>query len=513
MAGRRKTVLDIREMVRMMRMGAGERRISRAMEISRNTVAKYREWARKEGYLEAEELPPIGVMEQQLKHLEKIRERLPGPGSLVEPHRAFVEQKRGEGVEIQALLGLLREQGFAGSYSSLRRFVMHLEERTPDVFLRIETGPGEEAQVDFGYAGKLYDCESDRIRDAWVFVMTLSFSRHQYARIVFTQRVETWIDLHVRAFEAFGGSPKRVVLDNLKAGIVKAVLHDSEGQRSYRELAEQYGFLISPCRPGTPRHKGKVESGVRYVRRNALAGRDFRDADTANKHLEKWVMEVAGLRDHGTTHEEPLSRFEIEREALGPLPRDRYEVIVWKQGKVHSDCHVVFDYSYYSVPHRLVGETLWIRATPYSVELYHEHERLVTHPRATRRGCRSTQPDHLPPEKIMGLLPEPASIRASACEVGPACTELIERLLGEHPMDRLRGAQGILRLGKQFGARRLETACRRAIIFNEIRYQTVKAILRTELDLMPLPESGVGPLPKTAVFARSAAELMPSTVQ
>ena len=118
---------------------------------------------------------------------------------------------------------------------------------------------------------------SERVRKAWVFVMTLGYSRHQYAEIVFDQKVETWVELHVRAFESLGGVVKRVVLDNLKAGIVKAVVHDQEAQRSYRELAEHYGFLISPCRPHTPHHKGKVESGVRYVKRNALAGRKFKD--------------------------------------------------------------------------------------------------------------------------------------------------------------------------------------------------------------------------------------------
>lgn len=106
--------------------------------------------------------------------------------------------------------------------------------------------------MDFGYAGQLYDPTSERVRKAWVFVMTLGYSRHQYAELVFDQKVETWVELHVRALESFGGVVKRIVI--LKAGIVKAVVHDQEAQRSYRELAEHYGFLISPCRPHTPEH-------------------------------------------------------------------------------------------------------------------------------------------------------------------------------------------------------------------------------------------------------------------
>jgi len=325
--------------------------------------------------------------------------------------------------------------------------------------------------------------------------------------MVFDQKVETWVELHVRAFEWFGGVVRRVVIDNLRAGIVKAVLHDQEAQRSYRELAENYGFLISPCRPHTPRHKGKVESGVHYVKRNAIAGRDFVDITAGNAHLLRWVMEVAGLRDHGTTHEQPLVRFEHEREALLPLPPQRYEIAVWKQAKLHPDCHVVFDYAYYSAPYRWVGEDLWVRGTPRRVEIYRDYERIATHPRAEHKGKRLTLSDHLPPEKLAGLLPEPLFLRAQAEKVGPCTQEFIDRMLGDKPLDRLRSAQGVLKLGRRFGEKRLEAACQRALSFDEIRYHTVKSILRKGLDVAPIStELTRGPLPKTSVFARSAAE-------
>jgi transposase len=506
MAGRRIGVLDIREMVRRFRLGEADRAIAQDLGAARNTVAKYHEWARREGFLDGPELAAPGVIEERLAALP--RPALAGPESTVEPYREFVTQKRAEGVELKALFGLMRERGFDGSYSALRRFVRRLEKKPPETFLRIETPPGHEAQVDFGYVGELVDPVTRRLRKAWVFVMTLSFSRHQYAEIVFDQRIETWVALHVRAFESFGGVVRRVVLDNLKAGIVKAVLHDAEAQRSYRELAEAYGFLIAPCRPRTPRHKGKVESGVRFVKRNALAGREFRDSNEANAHLARWVREVAGVRDHGTTHEAPLARFEAERPHLPPLPARRYEVAAWKEAKLHPDCHVVFEGSYYSAPHRLVGSTLWLRALPGRVELFHEHALVATHPRAGRRGQWSTSPHHLPPEKLQGLLPEPVELRTRAKLMGSSVSELIDRLLGERPLDRLRSAQGILGLARRFGAERLDAACRRALDFDEVRYHTVKTILKKGLDLeTAAPPSG--PLPKTSIFARPASDFLP----
>jgi len=249
---------------------------------------------------------------------------------------------------------------------------------------------------------------------------------------------------------------------------------------------------------------------VHYVNRNALAGREFADVVAANEHLRRWAVEVAGLRDHGTTHRRPLEVFEaVERTQLQPLPPARYEVTTWKEAQVHRDGHAVLDYAYYSVPHRLVGERVWLKSTPRRVEVYTSgHERVATHPRALRRGEWVTSTDHLPPDKLEGLLPQPVVLRAQAQAVGPATAEWIERLLGDRPVDRVRTAHNALRLARRFGAPRLERACRRALAYGELRYQTLKTILQTGQDLdgvvdvTELP----APLPKTAQFARSAAD-------
>jgi transposase len=184
--------------------------------------------------------------------------------------------------------------------------VRRLDPGEPRATLRLEVDPGTEAQVDFGFAGHLLDPEHDRVRRAWVFVMTLSCSRHQYAEIVFEQTVDTWLRLHRAAFDFFGGVPRRVVLDNLRAAIVHAALYDPEVQRSYREFAEHYGFLIAPCRPRTLEHKGKVEQGgVHYVKRNALAGRAFRDVHEANRcviALRRPASDIARLRHGDRAH-------------------------------------------------------------------------------------------------------------------------------------------------------------------------------------------------------------------
>jgi len=361
----------------------------------------------------------------------------------------------------------------------------------------------------------LRDPESDTLRKAWAFVMTLSYSRHSYVEFVFDQEVDTWLRCHRRAFEWYGGVVRRVVLDNLKAAIVHAALYDPVVQRAYRECAEHYGFLISPCRPRTPEHKGKVEQGgVHYVKRNFLAGRAFRDVRDANERVWVWCTETAGRRIHGTTKEVPLARFDtIERDMLLPLPAAPYALATWKQAKLHPDCHVVFDHAFYSAPHRLIGQKLWVRAADMTVRIFYQHELVATHPRATRRGQRLTNADHLPPAKVAGLLATPASCVRRAAEIGPATSDVVGRLLGERPLDRLRTVLGILKLAHKFGPRRLEAACARAVQYDDLAYSTLKRILDRGLDQTQAPPvpPPVAAAPALPLFARPVSDFFPTT--
>ena len=488
MAGRRSPVTDIRELIRRMRLGEPDRRIARDLGVSRNTVARYRQWATEQGLLEVvAPLPDLGTLAASLQPAPTNRPA--HEQSLVEPFRDRVKALQENGVEGQAIWQLLvDEHDFVGSYSSVKRFLRRLAPPEVRAMLRLEVDPGDEAQVDFGYGGLFVDPESGQRRRAWAFVMTLSCSRHQYAELVFDQTIATWVRLHRAAFEFFDGVPRRVVLDNLRAAIVHAALYDPEVQRSYRQFAEHYGFLIAPCRPHTPRHKGKVEQGgVHYVKRNALAGRTFRDVPDANRHLRRWCLEIAGRRVHGTTKRIPLEVFnQVEGAALLSLPPTPWELTEWKRAKLHADCHVIFAGAYYSGPHRLLGERLWVGATAWKVELFHEYTLVATHRRA-QPGQRRTLPDHLPPEKVQFLMQTPIWCRERAAQIGPACAEFIETLLGDRPLDRLRSAQGVLRLGQRFGAPRLEAACARAQAVGEYRYYTIKTILTKALDQQPLP--------------------------
>jgi transposase len=499
--------MDIRELVRHLRANDSDRAVQRDTGIDRRTIQRYRAWASAQGLLTG----PLPTLEALQGLVVQTLTAPPPPQmvSSVEPFRAVVVELRAQGTEMAAIWERLKERGYIGSYSSIRRFVRTLEPQPPEAFGRIETAPGEEAQVDFGYAGRMLDPQTGQLRKAWAFVMVLSFSRHQYVEFVWDQTVATWLVLHRHAFEFFGGVPKRIVLDNLKAAITKACWDDPQVQQAYRECAEHYGFLIAPCRPRTPEHKGKVEQGgVHYVKRNFLGGRTPTSLTQATSDVLDWCGTTAGLRTHGTTKAQPVRQFEqVDQPRLHPLPPAPYDLAIWKQATVHRDCYVVFDNAFYSVPFRLVGQPIQVRGGSREVRIYTADCQLVTtHPRAQQPGERLTHPDHLPPEKLAGLLLEEEHCRAAATDIGPATRDVVAVMLGDGVIDRRRTVLRLLRLREAYGDARLECACARALRFDTANYLTVKRILKGELDQQE-PSAPV-PAAPARTFVRNAGELL-----
>lgn len=488
----------IREVIERSQRGESDRAIARDLHLSRVTVRKYRR--------ALASLDEKGTAERLQQW--STRERQPVQTvSSVEPYRAVVAALLERGLEMRTIHDRLRaDHCYTGSYSSVRRFVLRLRPKTPEVTVRVHTGPGEEAQVDFGSAGKFLDPTGGVLRAAYVFVMTLSYSRHQYAELVFDQKISTWLALHRRAFESFGGVVSKVVLDNLKAGVLEASLHDPVLSEAYRRFAHYYGFLVSPNRPRTPAHKGKVESGIHFVKRSCLAGLECADVQVANLRLQEWVRERAGTREHGTTHQAPLALFETERAHLLPLPATPFELTEVRLATVHRDCHVAIDGAYYSAPYIQVGKKLEVYIFERVVQLYSGLELLATHPRARAKGTWRTNEAHYPPEKAAYLEKTPRRCRELARAIGPSTFKVVDTLLAERPLDRLRSVQAILRLGDSVGKKRLEAACTRALYFGDNRYRRIKDILNAALDQQPLPEPPVRPVQTAFVFARQAED-------
>jgi len=482
MSKRSFEMYQYRQVLLRMRQGDSDREIARAGLMGRPKSKAVRVVATERGWLD-----PAAPLPDDDALAAVFANTLPAAPcvSTLEPFRAQIERWIGTGTQGTTIhTALCRNHGYTGSYSAVRRFVQaHAAAQPIATTMRLDFVPGDAVQVDFGAGPIVPHPRTGEALKTWIFVMTLCWSRHQYAELVLDQTVATWLGCHRRAFEWFGGVPARVIIDNPKCAITRACYTDPTVQRAYAECAEGYGFKISPCPPRDPQKKGIVEAGVKYVKRSFVPLREIRDLTDGNRQLRGWVLGEAGIRCHGTTREQPLKRFaETEKALLHPLPDVAPEIAVWAMACVHGDAHVQFEKALYSVPFRLIGQRLWLKATTGLVCVFQDHQRVATHPRATVAGQRSTLADHLPPAALAWSLADPQYCLAAAERIGRHCRLVIERLFGDRVLDKLRAAQGVIRLAKIHGDARLEAACQRALEFDDPRYRTIKTILARGLD-------------------------------
>lgn len=488
MAKRKFQMHEYRQIIVRMRLGESIRSIVQSRLACRKKVRAVRRIALAQNWLDpSHELPSDAV----LANYFQTPNQTPAAESSVTPYQQEIEAWCHQGIQATTIhAALQRQHGFKGSYETVARFVKKIKMKlSTQVTTILEFKPGECAQVDFGSGPNFIDETTGEVIKTWIFVMVLAWSRHMYAEVVLKQDVETWLGCHRRAFEWFNGVPKKIILDNAKCAIVKACYHDPVVQRAYADYAERYGFIISPCPPYDAQKKGRVEAGVKYVKKNFLPLRDFQNKiQEANRQLKKWKLETAGNRIHGTTHEKPLTLFATECHLLNSLPAHPPECATWQRVIVHGDCHVTHLKCRYSAPYKLVKQTLWLRASETTVRLYRDHELVAMHPRLFIPGKRSTLEEHLPPNVLAYSMKDSQWCLKQAERIGANCSVVIQQLLSNSVVDYLRAAQGIVSLQKNYGNARLDAACHRALAFQSVSYTTIKSILQKGLEYAPIQE-------------------------
>jgi transposase len=520
MSKRRVDMDRLQELVRLHRMGTGAREVARLLGMSPNTERSYREALKKARLLEGtvEDIPPLEVLRAAVDHQLPVIAP-PQMVSTAEAVRDRIVELANKGLKARAIYDRLRleDPELTVSYWAVRAAWRQWRKQrgvvAADVAIPVETAAGEIAQVDFGYVGKLYDAASGMLRKAWVFVLVLAFSRRLVARIVFDQKIETWLRVHVEAFAELGGAPATVVPDNLKAAVIRAAFGVDGAaslNRSYRELARHYGIKIDPAPIYAPKKKGKVESSVKYVKASFFVARDGADVDDTRRELQRWVDEIANTRVHGTTHRRPIDLFADELTALRALPDRRLELVTWHQARVHQDSHVVFDKRLYSVPWRLIGQHVWLRASPATIVVFADDVRVAMHDRRGR-SVRSTQDEHLPEERAPWRHRSRTYWEERADRIASAVGAYIRAVFdSDDVLSMLRTVQSMVTHLEKFPVERAVAACTRAQHFGSYRYRTIKNILRDGLDLSPVaasptPSSGALAAPR---FARAIGELV-----
>ncbi|MCX7126132.1 MAG: IS21 family transposase [Gammaproteobacteria bacterium] len=474
---------EYRQVISQMRLGESDRAIAKAGLVSRTKAKQIRMIASTEEWLDPLlELPA----DETLSHFFKKRVPCVQSESLSLTYQDEINQWVSQGIQASTIHKTLqRKYSFTGSYDSVQRFVLKIKINNAhkNASTVLDFLPGESAQVDFGMGPMLTDVHTGESFKTWIFVMVLSWSRHQYAEIITNQKVETWLGCHKRAFEFFGGVPKRIIIDNAKCAITRACYYDPNVQRSYAECAQSYGFVISACPPREPKKKGRVESGVKYVKNNFVPLRDFRSISDANAQLLQWVLGTAGNRKHGTTYEKPLTLFnDTEKFLLKSLPENPVELCAYTRVKLHGDCHAQYEKCRYSAPHKFVHQLLWLRASESTVRIYHDYNMIAIHPRQHKPGSRHTIDEHMPPKAQAYKMRDPQWCLTQSKKIGEHCHLVIDQLFNDTVLDQLRAAQGICSLEKKYSKNRLNAACKRAQAFNTVNYRSIKNILEAGVE-------------------------------
>jgi transposase len=404
--------------------------------------------------------------------------RGPGRVSDCQPYRAVIVAWLDQGLSGQRIYqDLVTEHGFTGSYFSVRRFVRRLQRHTPLPFRRMECGPGDEAQVDFGTGAPVLLPSGKRQR-THVFRIVLSYSRKAYSEVVTRQTTDAFLGCLEHAFWSFGGAPQRLVLDNLRAAVQRADWFDPELNPKARSFAAHYGVVFLPARPYVPRHKGKVERGVGYVQDNALKGRCFAGLAEQNAFLRDWEQAVADTRVHGTTRQQVGKVFAaLERPTLRPLPAERFPRFREAQRTVHRDGHVEVARAYYSLPPEYLGRRVWVRWDGHLVRLFNDRlEPLAVHVQQ-EPGRFSTQPGHLAREKVSSTEHGAAGLLAKVRRLGAGAGQWAEGLLQSRGIEGPRVLVGLLSLARRHPPAALDHACGVAHARGCYRLRTVRALL------------------------------------
>src|SRR5579863_383068 len=405
--------------------------------------------------------------------------RASGTPSQCEPFRQQILAKIEQGLEAVRIQQDLAEEHGEGApgYYSVRRFVARLREKVPLPFRRMETGPADEAQVDFGVGAAVVS--EGKVRRPWIFRIVLSYSRKGYSEAVWRQTTEAFMACLENAFQHFGGAPRRLVIDNLKAAVARADWYDPEVHPKLQSFARHYGTVFLPTKPYTPRHKGKIENGVKYVKRNALQARRFASLAEENEFLLRWETQIADQRIHGTTKQQVAQLFEqAERKELLSLPRQRFPFFHEARRTVHRDGHLEVDKAFYSAPPEYLGYQLWVRWDSRLVRIFNDRfEQVAVHAKA-EPGRFRTAGEHIPQEKVSAVERGTDALLRQIAAIGPHTRQWAEATTQARGVEAVRVLVGLKHLAGKHATEALEEACRVALTHGAYRLRTIRQLLQ-----------------------------------
>lgn len=485
--------LDFQEaIIRLRAKGWSRRAIARGLGINRETVGRYLRLAAKPAMevpagSEPEKAPALAVTDAgPPASLEAKPAKVPTGFSVGSRSQAArceekILAKLDAGLSARRIYqDLVGEEQFAASYDSVKRFIRALERSQPLPFRRMECDAGVEVQVDFGQ-GAWVLAEGKRKRPH-LFRMVLSHSRKAYSEAVWQQTTENFIRCLENAFRFFGGVTQTTVIDNLRAAVTRADWFDPLLHPKVRSFAEHYGTVILPTKPYTPRHKGKIEAGIKYAQNNALKGRTFQSLTEQNQFLLAWESSVADTRIHGTTRQQVGQIFTtVERRALAPLPASIFPVFSEAPRQVHLDGHVEVAQTYYSVPPEYVRRQVWVRWDLRMVRIYNVRmEQIALHARQ-QPGRFSTDPIHIHSRKRAAVENGAEWLLDRARLLGLHSGTWAETMMKNRGPQGIRVLQGFLQLAAKHAPLQVEAAAELALQHGSWHLHDLKGLLKNPI--------------------------------
>ena len=430
------------------------------------------------------------VQSERLPVVVRVRKQ----PTVLTPYTGYVAERLKAYPRLPAtvLVQELQKQGYPGSLRILQDYLKGIRGKTREVFLRIETPPGEQAQCDWANCGSVPVGKVRRNLSA--FVMVLSYSRLLYVEFTLSQCLEDFIQGHLNAFRFFGGVPKKILYDNLKTVVLSRLGSDIRFNPQFMEFSGVFGFVPVPCNVARGNEKGKVENGIYYLRVNFLSGKTPVWPEV-NRQVQAWLNDVANLRKHRTTSERPIDRWEREKPFLIPLNPRPYDTAITRAVRSSHQALVRFQGNFYSVPHTYAYKTLILKADSASVRILADTQELAAHPRSYDRGVVVDNPKHYEgvlatKRRYFGLI---LSKRFS--ELGPVANTFLEGLLRAevHPARHL---QHILNLVGVYGKDDVLSAMDHAASCNAYGASYVKSILLQRRAAQGLPDIQTLDIPK-----------------
>jgi hypothetical protein len=367
----------------------------------------------------------------------------------------------------------------------------------------VDGEPGDEVQIDFGRMGLVFDAASGRNRVTHALIFTACVSRHCFVWLTHAQTTAAVIEGCEAAWRFFDGVFATVIPDNMTAIVERADALEPRLNQAFVEYAQARGFKLDPARVRHPQDKPRVERAVQFVRGSFFAGETFVDVADAQRRVEAWCRERAGMRTHGTTQARPIEVFEAdEQPRLRAVPTGAYDVPIYTTAKVHRDHHIEVARALYSIPSHLIGRRVEVRADRLLVRVFDRGQLVKTHPRQAP-GRRSTDPNDLPSHKTIYAMRDLERLRRMAADHGDAIGAYATALLDiPLPWTKMRQVYALLGLVKKWGAGRVDAACASALAHEAVNVALIGRMLERGTENTTVQPA----LPGTVITARFARD-------